>query len=402
MMELKPVSEHMQRLSAAERLCLIQTLNALPSSQFDELVFALQPPKGNIPSDTAPQSSRSKALLEWAESPIGPGLLEFEKILNRIITKHSGIAEQFIAFVISGKISSSTTAEIQAFVQLLRKKTGDDSIDVAFFKEGSIKLILSGSVKGLERLQEIFEIGELEALPLPVIEDLSFVENDTADARKARLIHALRLREHYIGNLAISRARNLVHTLNIAYLTAKDIDQIIDIDLARALALTRAQANNLSIFINKTSDFSTALSRAQKIVDDLSFDVDLTRALDRNPGLARNFDRDSRAHVLSLTVDLNQVLELARSLARRLTDSLNQRNIFALNLSGADLTGSYLKNINFTDADLTGTDFTNADVTGAIFGNNLGLTEADKRDLQRRGAIFQEPPRSSVPNLALR
>ena len=45
---------------------------------------------------------------------------------------------------------------------------------------------------------------------------------------------------------------------------------------------------------------------------------------------------------------------------------------------------------------------TEADVTGTLFGNNPGLTEADKRDLQQRGAIFVVPPSSDVPSLVLR
>jgi hypothetical protein len=69
------------KLSATERLQLIQTLNALPEPQFDELVFALQPPSGNIPGNSAPQGSRSAALLQWVESPIGPGLPDLEAVL---------------------------------------------------------------------------------------------------------------------------------------------------------------------------------------------------------------------------------------------------------------------------------------------------------------------------------
>jgi TIR domain len=74
-----------KKLSAQERLKLIKTLNALPTPQFDEIVFALQPPSGNIPGNSAPQGNRSKALLEWLESPIGQGLSELDKILESII-----------------------------------------------------------------------------------------------------------------------------------------------------------------------------------------------------------------------------------------------------------------------------------------------------------------------------
>ncbi len=71
--------------SAADRLHLIQTLNALPAPQFNELVFALNEPKGNLPSNSAPQGDRSIALLNWIESPIGPGLRELEMVLASLM-----------------------------------------------------------------------------------------------------------------------------------------------------------------------------------------------------------------------------------------------------------------------------------------------------------------------------
>ena len=54
-------------LPQTDRLHLIQTLNALPGPQFDELLFALNPPSANVPGNAAPQGSRSKALLDWIE-----------------------------------------------------------------------------------------------------------------------------------------------------------------------------------------------------------------------------------------------------------------------------------------------------------------------------------------------
>ena len=300
MFESRAVSEPTQELSRADRLHLVQTLNALPKPQFDELVFALAPPPGNIPSNPAAQSDRSTALLAWAESPIGPGLLELEKILGSILATHTKMAEQFTAFVISGKISNTTTAEIQAFVQLLRKKTGDDSIDVAFFMEGSIKIILSGSPEGLEKLQEMFESGELEDLEIPPVEEIYRVDNDTTDARKARHIKALRLRQPLVP-LA---SDNIPESENVRfrYLNSKSI---------------------------------------------------------------RN---------LSIKIELRQA-----------------------NLRGANLRRLDLRKIDLTDADLT-----DADVTGTLFGNNPGLTEEIKHDLQQRGALFLDPPSSDVPSLVLR
>ena len=83
-----------QKLSPSGRLNLIQTLNALPGSQFDELLFALNPPSANVPGHAASQGNRSTALLEWIESPIGPGLTELKAILESIVSTQSGATIQ--------------------------------------------------------------------------------------------------------------------------------------------------------------------------------------------------------------------------------------------------------------------------------------------------------------------
>lgn len=68
-----------------ERLRLVQTINRLPSLQFEELAFALNPPGGLIPSAVAAQGSRATALLEWVESEHGPGLQQLRQLLNDVL-----------------------------------------------------------------------------------------------------------------------------------------------------------------------------------------------------------------------------------------------------------------------------------------------------------------------------
>lgn len=68
-----------------KRLTLFQLLSSLPGPQFEQVVFVLKPPSGNIPSASAPLAQRVSALLEWAESPIGCGLEPLNQTLNSII-----------------------------------------------------------------------------------------------------------------------------------------------------------------------------------------------------------------------------------------------------------------------------------------------------------------------------
>jgi len=607
MVESVSVSGGKQELSEDARLCLVQTLNALPRTQFDELIFALKPPSGNIPpSESAPQSSRSMALLAWAESPIGPGLLQVEKLLSKIISTHAKTAEQYLAFVISGKINSSTADELQAFVKLLRKKTGDNSIDIAFFEEGSIKVVLSGSSEGLAKLQELFDSGELEQLDIRPVESVTTIEANTQEARKARLIQVLRSREpcttptqltdltlrfldqaitsaisidHELKEvLAIQRSRILYLTIAITAIiaiilaftiafTLNDVRPIIAIAAALlpiAIATAIAVASTRRIYVPMFFDtehyyfvigaiglalilaivtvtvqqtlipvlgLAVALTPVARIairgyrdyerrlsshregviaryvalvkkdhiiaryldfkrysrrfkasvvqrpgLSDLdsyrsnldsyrylsrdldgyfrryefdhylryppqeyyrfyyrhryfrqdfpeeeyyyldrnfscALDRSLSRELDRY--LSRKLDRYFRRSTVRYQgFDLERGLDLERSLDMKCAHDLairiteNNRILIdktiCLNLEDANLSGANLRDMNLRGVDLTGADLTYADVTGTLFGDNPGLTDADKRDLQSRGAIFHDPPSSDVPVLMRR
>ena len=68
---------------ALKRLKLIRTLNALPPTQFDELVFSLNLPPGTLPTNPAPQGNRGLILLQWAEGSTGHGLSEVIEILGQ-------------------------------------------------------------------------------------------------------------------------------------------------------------------------------------------------------------------------------------------------------------------------------------------------------------------------------
>lgn len=79
-------------MSLLNREVLNQTLSSLPSPQFGQLVFALAPPKGILPAETAPQADRVNALLAWAEST-GPGLRVVQEKLCEILGKELPVLE---------------------------------------------------------------------------------------------------------------------------------------------------------------------------------------------------------------------------------------------------------------------------------------------------------------------
>jgi len=72
-------------LSAEERLSLIQAVNGLPPSQFEEIVYALDLPRGIVATGMDAQGNRAKALLDWAEGPTGCGIDEVLNLLAKYI-----------------------------------------------------------------------------------------------------------------------------------------------------------------------------------------------------------------------------------------------------------------------------------------------------------------------------
>ncbi len=83
----RPVSVH-------ERLKLIQSLNGLPVTQFEELAIALNPPPGILPPNMAAQGNRAPALLQWVEGPTGPGLPLLCDLLNLYLNPESQTGDQ--------------------------------------------------------------------------------------------------------------------------------------------------------------------------------------------------------------------------------------------------------------------------------------------------------------------
>ena len=76
-----------QPLSSFDRLKLVQTLNALPQAQFEEILVALNPPRGIVADGSAIQGSRTSQLMAWVEGSTGRGLNELIQILNFYLAK---------------------------------------------------------------------------------------------------------------------------------------------------------------------------------------------------------------------------------------------------------------------------------------------------------------------------
>ena len=432
--------------SADDRRRLRQTLNALPLSVFEDLVFDLAASDSVFSRENTSQPERCRALLSWAESPAGEGLAKVEELLIPMIAEQARISLTYLGCVLEGEISQQTISELQPIIQLLRQITGDDSIAINFVEEGSIRMVLSGSSDGLKKIQEFYASGELENLDIPIIETVQPVDNDTPGARKARLVEVLKLR----GTLEVLLARALASTVALA----RDLASNNDSDLATTVTSILDSNNDSDLATTVTSILDSTVALARDLDSDNDSDRDIdnnlasildsdnilitlspenARYIDRISGgnstfnLARDRARDladildrarDRTIARAIALDLDRAIALDRAsnnalkapdladiipqllgLDRTNDHALDRTNDHALDLNDADLRGANLRNINLVGIDFTGADLTGADVQGTVFGDNEGLSESVKRDLEKRGAIFQDSPDSNVPSL---
>ena len=72
-------------LSPRERLALSRKITGLTVQEFNDLVLLLGPPQGLIPPPSTQQGDRTYALLNWAQSTTGCGLVEVQNSLNEIL-----------------------------------------------------------------------------------------------------------------------------------------------------------------------------------------------------------------------------------------------------------------------------------------------------------------------------
>ncbi|MEW6737349.1 MAG: hypothetical protein AB1489_39065 [Acidobacteriota bacterium] len=79
-------------MTQANRVSLIETLNALPQERLEQLIVALDPPKGIIPPATAAHSDRTAALLHWAEDTHGCGLDRLQQALAKVINTQGTVS----------------------------------------------------------------------------------------------------------------------------------------------------------------------------------------------------------------------------------------------------------------------------------------------------------------------
>jgi uncharacterized protein YjbI with pentapeptide repeats len=344
-------------------------------------------------------------------------------------------SNKVLELVIEVGIDDLTPEKIDKINNLIQKIARDNTIKPIMKLKGSIRLFLEGSEDGLQRLADLHQSGELQALlnelksddiPEIIVKKAEFT-TDAKVIEKAELIKAIRegtIDETTLRFVDLSGAILIEADLSWANLSEADLSGA---NLRRAY-LSEADLSEAILWTAKLSwahlwgaDLSGAnLSEADLSEADLS-EADLSEAILRGANLseadlswanlrgAKLIQANLRGANLSNAILWTAKLSWAYLWGANLSGAnLSEADLSGANLSEADLSGANLRGANLSGADLWGANLIEADLRGAflseanlseailsgakvenaIFIGATGITPEQKQDLIRRGAIF--------------
>jgi uncharacterized protein YjbI with pentapeptide repeats len=292
-----------------------------------------------IQSEIFQEICKAVGITDWES------IADFERIdesLDKVYTKR-------LCFAIAGSIEEIDKNKLDAIVALLQKLGGDTTIEILDIDEGSIKLILGGSPEALERIESLFLSGELTEVLGTLVQDAYFLQR----AELILLIHKNGGAAQNLRGVDLSEVNLFGANLRGADLREADL---------RGADLSGADLRGADL---RGADLRGADLRG----------ADLSGA---------NLSRATLIQANLFGANLSSV------------------NLSGANLSRADLSRATLRGATLRGATLRDANLNRADLSEAIFGNNSGLSESDKLDIEMRGAIFQDSPESDVPSIVRR
>ncbi|ODV36416.1 Pentapeptide repeat family protein [Microcystis aeruginosa NIES-98] len=284
-------------------------------------------------------------------------------------------SNKVLELVIEVGIDDLTPEKIDKINNLIQKIARDNTIKPIMKLKGSIRLFLEGSEDGLQRLADLHQSGELQALlnelksddiPEIVVKKAEFT-TDAKVIEKAELIKAIR-----------------EGTINKKTLQQVDLSGAI----LRRVGLRRADLRGANL---RWADLMEAnLSGANLIEADLSWAI-VSEAILSEAILSGA--KLSGANLREANLSGADLRKANLSGANLWGAILIEANLRGVNLSGANLRGVNLSGVNLSGAilrgaNLSGANLSGADIENAIFIDATGITPEQKQDLIRRGAIF--------------
>ncbi|REJ59845.1 MAG: pentapeptide repeat-containing protein [Microcystis aeruginosa DA14] len=274
-------------------------------------------------------------------------------------------SDKVFELVIEVDIDDLTPEKIDKINNLIQKIARDNTIKPIMKLKGSIRLFLEGSEDGLQRLADLHQSGELQALlnelksddiPEIIVKKAEFT-TDAKVIEKAELIKAIR-----------------EGTIDKTTLRFVDLSGAILIGAILIGAILRGAILIGAILIGAIL-IGAILRGAYLREADLS-GADLRRADLRRANLSgANLSGANLIGAFLSGADLRRA-------------NLRRANLRRANLRRANLSWANLRRAILIEADLSEANLSGAKVENAIFIDATGITPEQKQDLIRRGAIF--------------
>ena len=301
-------------------------------------------------------------------------------------------SDKVFELVIEVDIDDLTPEKIDKINNLIQKIARDNTIKPIMKLKGSIRLFLEGSEDGLQRLADLHQSGELQALlnelksddiPEIIVKKAEFT-TDAKVIEKAELIKAIR--EETIDKTTLQQVDLSGANLWGAFLSDANLSEaylsganlwgafLKEADLSGA---TLTQTDLSGAFLKEADLWGAFLREADLSGADLSgatlSGANLRGATLSGATLSGAFLREA---------DLSETILSGANLSEAFLRGaiLSGANLRGVNLSGADLRGAIL----------SGADLSGADVENAIFIDAAGITSEQEQDLIQRGAIFED------------
>lgn len=338
---------------------------------------------------------------------------------------------------------NSVNNDLSVTLELFLRTYSGDTIKITDIKAGSIRLIVEGSQEDIERLVSRIQSGEITELSGFPVEDIQVLNETSDDEESDELNDKWHLVQEIVNHPV--KGRNLRNAdLSDADLSDADLigADLIGADLSSAdlsdadlrdANLSRANligANLIGAYLSDAylggaylSDayLGRAILGGANLIDANLSDAYLGGAnlsganlIDANLIGANLIDANlsrtkltraslSRANLIDANLS-GASLSRADLIGANLSDAnlshanLSDAYLIFADLSGANLSDADLRGANLIGANLSGANLSRANVENARFGNNRGISEARKRDLIQKGAIFEDShgDRSSI------
>jgi uncharacterized protein YjbI with pentapeptide repeats len=282
-------------------------------------------------------------------------------------------------FILAGSFDDINENKIKAIQALLRKIAPDTELIIQKVEEGSIKVTVEAKIETLELLKALFKSGELTELLEFSIENVRILSQDVSNIDKSSdLVEKSRLIQEIVSfprsNKQLSGADLWGANLSGADLSRANFCRA-NLRRANLIEANLIEANLIEANLSYINLWRADLSRA-----DLS-GADLSRA--NLSGANLSGANLSGANLLGAVLDRANLSGANLSRA-----NLSGANLNEARLDGADLSGAILRGTV-----LSGTVLHEVVVAKAVFTDTVGLQEAERDKLEKKGAkVYTKKP----------